>query len=44
MSEFNVEVFALLMEQGKVDEANAYRAECSQEEWDSLGGEDDEQR
>ena len=33
----DVEYYALLIANGKTEEAEKYRLECNQEEWDALG-------
>ena len=38
----DVELYALLIANGKTEEAEQYRLECSQEEWDSLGDPEEE--
>ncbi len=39
MNEYELEVYALLMNEGKVEEANEYRTKCEQADWEALGEE-----
>lgn len=38
----DIELYALLIADGKTEEAEKYRLECSQEEWDALGEPEEE--
>ena len=37
MNAYELEVYALLMSEEKVDEAEEYRTKCERAEWDTLG-------